>query len=86
MVLFLRNDQDPTLAHRLLQILVILIRVFLKVDGLAGISARDQLLSGGSYRSTNSIPTGIVEVWPVTVPLSHPPHPPDRRVCPKPIS
>src|ERR1700739_2373875 len=33
------------LCHRLLQCLVVLIRVFLEVDGFGGISAPDQLLS-----------------------------------------
>src|SRR5664279_2765577 len=29
----------------------------------------------GSYRSISSVPTAIVDVWPVTLPLLHPPHP-----------
>src|SRR5271166_417900 len=38
----------------------------------------------GSYRSMSSVPTGMVDVWPVTVALLNPPQPPPHPQGPPP--
>src|SRR4030095_431659 len=54
----LRRIVLKKLRHHLLQVLVILIRIFLEVDGLDGVAAPDQLLSSDVIQVHQQYPDG----------------------------
>jgi len=78
----LRRIVLEELGQGFLQSSVVLIRVFLRVIGFGAVSAPHQLLFCRVIQVYEQRSTGIVDVWPVTVPLLNPPQPPPHPLGP----